>query len=279
MPIILPHPVEALSEQAFHKLDYSVMALAFEAHNQLGRFYDEQIYRNKLKQKCLDNGFETECEVEIRLTHENYSKSLFIDLLINGSVYELKAIKSIQDPQRIQTLDYVFATNTRHGKIINFRPTSVEHEFVSTTLNHGTRTLFHIQDSLWNEYSENARKLRNLMVDILNDWGAFFDTHLYEEALIHLLGGDQEIIRSIEITNENQLLDHQKFTCLSGTEFFLITAAKGDTKRYKAHLTRLLSHTPFEHLYWINLNRSTVQFTTLGRNHSVHNYSVIEPEP
>jgi len=263
MPIILPHPIEALSEQDFHTLDYSVMALAFEVHNELGRFYDEQIYSNKLKQKCLDNGFKAEREVEIKLTHKNYSKSLFIDLLINGSVYELKTIKSIQDPQRIQTLDYVFATNTQHGKIINFRPPSVEHEFVSTTLNRETRTLFHIQDSCWNESSENARNLKTRMVDLLNDWGAFFDTHLYKEALIHFLGGEQEIIHSIEIKNDDQLLGHQKFTCLSRTEFFLITAAKGDTKRYEAHLTRLLSHTPFEHLYWINLNRSTIQFSTL----------------
>ncbi len=265
MPIILPHPIEALSEQAFHKLDYSVMALAFEVHSQLGRFYDEQIYRNELRQKCLENGFEAECEVEIRLTHENYSKRLFIDLLINSSVYELKAIKSIQEPQRIQALNYVFATNTRHGKIINFRPISVEHEFVSTTLNHEARSLFHIQDSLWNEYSENARKLKSRMLDILNDWGAFFGTHLYKEALLYFLGGEQEVIQSIEIKNGNQLLGHQKFACLSAAEFFLITAAKGDTKRYKAHLSRLLSHTPFDHLYWINLNRSTIQFDTLEK--------------
>ncbi len=263
MPILLPHFVEALSEHAFHKLDYSVMALAFEIHNELGRFYNEQIYSNKLKQRCLDNSFEAEREVEIKLIHKNYSKSLFIDLLINNSVYELKAIQSVQDSQRIQTLNYIFATNTRHGKIINFRPTSVEHEFVSTTLTHATRSALHIQDSFWTEFSENSQKLKVYMLDLLNDWGAFFDTHLYKEALIHFLGGEQEIIHSIEIKNGTQLLGHQKFPCLSITEFFLITAAKDNTKRYETQLIKLLSHTPFKYLYWINLNRSTIQFTTL----------------
>ena len=265
MPIVLPHSIDALSERDFHKLDYSVMALAFEVHNQWGRFYDEQIYQNELEQRCLNKGLEIENELEIRLTHKDYSKSLFIDLLINGSVYELKTINSIQEPQRIQTLDYLFATNTRHGKIINFRPTSVEHEFVSTTLDHENRRLFRIQDSRWNGYSEKARKLKSLMLDILNDWGAFFDTHLYMETLIHFLGGEQKVIRPIGIKNGNRQLGYQKLACLSDSEFFLITAAKNDTKRYETHLNRLLAHTPFEHLHWINLNRSTIQFATLEK--------------
>jgi GxxExxY protein len=265
MPIVLPHPIEPLSEQAFHKLDYSVMALAFDIHNELGRFCNEEIYKNKLLEMCRDRGFETECEVEIKLIHRGYTKSLFIDLLVNGCVYELKTIKSIQEPQRIQTLDYLFATNTKHGKIINFRPASIEHEFVSTTLDHEARRSFNTKDSRWNKSSRSARELKNRMTDILNNWGAFFDTHIYTEALIHFLGGEQKVVQPVEIRNGNQLLGTQKFSCLSGTEFFLLTAAKGDTKRYETHLTRLLSHTPFEQLHWINLNRSTIQFTSLER--------------
>lgn len=265
MPIILPHPMESLSEQAFHKLDYSVMALAFEIHNELGRFYDENIYKNKLLQKCRSKGFKAECEVEVTLTHQDFSKSLFIDLLINGSVYELKTIRSIQKPQRTQTLDYIFATNTKHGKIINFRSASVEHEFVSTTLDHEARTSFRIEASRWNTSSKNARELKTRMVDLLNDWGAFLDTHKYEEALIHFLGGEQKVVQPVEIKSGNQRLGTQKFSCLSGTDFFLLTAAKSDINRYEAHLTRLLSHTPFEQLHWINLNRSTIQFVSLEK--------------
>ena len=265
MPITLPHPITALSEEAFHKLDYSVMAIAFDIHNQMGRFYDEQIYKNKLKQQCYTKGFNVESEVEIKLTHKNYSKSLFIDLLINNTVYELKTIKSIQDPQRTQTMDYLFTSNTQHGKIINFRPSSVEHEFVSTTLDHESRKKFHIQSSRWKEYSEKARQLTRGLSSVLNDWGSFLDTHLYEKALIHILGGDQNIIRSIEIHSDGLQLGQQKFACLSDSEFFLITAAKNNTNKYEAHLKCLLSNTPMEVLYWINLNRSTVQLVTLDK--------------
>jgi len=265
MSIILPNPIQPLSEQAFHKLDYAIMALAFEVHNLWGRFYDEQIYQNELKQRCLDSGLEVESELEIKLTHKNYSKSLFIDLLINGCVYELKTIKSIQEQQRIQTLDYLFATDTRHGKIINFRPASVEHEFISTTLDNKCRKQIKIQDKRWRDCSDQASKLKNLMLDLLDDWGAFFDTHLYEEALIHLFGGEQEVIRPVDIKNETRLLGHQKFNTLSKSEFFIITAARNNISQHETHLKRLLSHTPFKHPQWINLNHSEIQFTTLEK--------------
>ncbi|MDF7801647.1 GxxExxY protein [Pontiellaceae bacterium B1224] len=215
MPIIPSHPINALSEQEFHQLDYKVMALAFETHNGLGRLYDEQIYKNKLKQKCLNHGLNVESELEIKLTHKNYVKSLFIDLLIENCVYELKTIQCIHEPQRIQTLNYLFATNTRHGKIINFRPPSVEHEFVSTTLSKENRMHFTLQLSAWDARSQRAETLQRYICELLKEWGTYFDTQLYEEALIHLFGGMDSVVHPIEIKIENQFLGIQKLNTLS----------------------------------------------------------------
>jgi GxxExxY protein len=265
MPILLPHPINSLSEQAFHKLDYDVMALAFEVHNEFGRFFDEVIYQNELKEKCQDKGFEVENELKIRLTHKEYTKPLFIDLLIENGVYELKTVKAIQEAQRIQTLNYLFSTNTQHGKIINFRPASVEYEFVSTTLNNRSRKQFTIQCDPWRALSQEAETLKNLMLELLEDWGAFLDTHLYEEALIHFLGGEENCVRAVQIRNDNQLLGTQKLNVLSESEFFMITAARNNTSPLKNHLKKLMRHTSLEHLYWINLNHSEIQFATLEK--------------
>lgn len=263
MPILLPHSITALSEQAFHTLDYDVMALAFEVHNELGRFYDESIYQNALLEKCRRKGLKTDHELEIRLTHNDYQKPLFIDLIIEGSVYELKTIRSIQEQQRLQTLNYLFTTNTQHGKLINFQPASVEHEFISTTLNQASRQNFSIQNALWHNSSQEAEKLMTLMLNLLNDWGAFFDTYIYEEALIHLLGGKEKIVTPVEIRNQKQLLGMQKLNVLSEREFFIITAVRNGIHHYQTHLNKLLKHTTFQQLHWINLNHAEVQFTTL----------------
>ncbi len=263
MPIQPQHPIHALSEQAFHQLDYEIMALAFEVQNQLGRFYNEQIYQNKLKQKCLDKGLRVDSEFKIKLTHKNYTKPLFIDLLIENSVYELKTIQSIQKPQRTQTLNYLFSTNTQHGKIINFLLSSVEHEFISTTLNHAARKQITFQHSHWHTHSSEAENLEAIMRELLTDWGAFFDTHLYEEAIVHRLETVTPIVRKVEITSNNQLLGSQKLNVLSSSEFFILTAARSNISQHKNNLIKLLKHTPFKYLYWINLNHSQIQFTTL----------------
>jgi GxxExxY protein len=265
MPILPKYAVEKTTEQKFHELDYAIMRIAFDVHNQLGRFYDEKIYQNKLLSACRRNGIETETEFEVKLTHKDFSKSFFIDLLLNrSSIYELKTIRAIQEPQRIQTLDYLFMTDTNHGKIINFRPPSVEHEFVSTSLNTQARHSFKIIETDWSEHSEKAARIRTILADLLDDWGAFLNTATYQEAICHFLGGGKDIVQPIEIRSESDLLGHQKTPLLSQTETFCLTSVVKDILAYKTHLLRFMSHTRLEFLYWINFNRFEVQFTTLN---------------
>lgn len=265
MPILLPETLLPLPEQEFQKLDYEIMAIAFEVHNQLGRLYDEQIYQNELREQCIRKGLKTADEYEIQLLHKDYKKPLYIDLLIENCVYELKTIQAIREPHRMQTLNYLFATNTRHGKIINFRPASVEHEFVSTTLDHVARKQFSIQTKTWTPSSKRAEQLGQLMMELLDDWGAFFDSHLYEEALVYLLGGNERVEQAVNIKNETRVLGKQKLNTLSDTEFFIITSARNHFQQHKSLLKRLLNHTPFKNLYWINLNHSEIEFSTLSK--------------
>lgn len=53
MPISINHLIKEFSEKEFHDLDYRIMNLAFQAHNDLGRFYDEKIYQASAYQSHL----------------------------------------------------------------------------------------------------------------------------------------------------------------------------------------------------------------------------------
>ena len=78
-------------QKEFNEIDYKVMEGVFSIHNYMGRFYDENIYKNKLIQFCLENNLRAEKEVEVRVTHKDFSKSYYLDLLIDNSfIYELK---------------------------------------------------------------------------------------------------------------------------------------------------------------------------------------------
>lgn len=265
MPITLKHPIELLSEKGFHDLDYEIMRLSFEIHNELGRFYDESIYQEELEKQCRTSGIRIEKEFKIQLIHNDFVKPLYIDLLINGStVYELKACTAIAEPNRIQTLNYLFATNTRSGKLINFRPASVEHEFVSTNLNLEKRRTFNIVDTNWGS-GKHADQLREIVIGLLSDWGTFFDTDIYLDAIYHFLGGKEVVLQNLPIINNGTTLGHQRTPLLSKTEAFLLTSVTKNSSTYQNHLLRFLNHTHLEYLHWINLNHQTVSFTSLKR--------------
>lgn len=264
MPIHLEHPISAVSEQTFREIDYQVMKLAFDAHNRMGRFYDEKIYQNELLASCRENGINATNEVKIELTHKTFIKELFIDLLIeNGIIYELKVAQAIAPEHRIQTIDYLLASEIQHGKIINFRSASVQHEFVSTTLKHGDRKKISTCDQGWDYTSETAARLKTITMDLVIDWGAFLNTNLYKEAIAHFFGGLQEISRPVDINRNGISIGAQKLPLLSATETFFISSVKTEIGSYQSHLQRLINCTNLKTLFWINLNRTEVQFKTL----------------
>ncbi len=265
MPMVPQHPIRRIPEKEFHELDYAIMKLAFDTHNALGRFYDEKIYQAELARHCKHSGFDISMEFEIKLVHGDYQKPLYIDLLADkSSVYELKACSCITEPHRIQTLNYIFASETKHGKIINFRPKSVEHEFVSTQLDLHKRRDFSISDGTWASGS-HADRLRALVLDLLTDWGAFFDTDIYLDAICHFLGGKGAVIRDTSIHSDNTVIGRQTIPHLSDTEAFCLTSVSKNIPTYESHLIRFLKHTKLEAIHWINLNRSKVGFSSLNK--------------
>jgi GxxExxY protein len=265
MPIFLQHPIQQISDKSFHELDYEIMKVIFQIHNDLGRFYDEGIYQAELQRRCKSCGIGTTREFEIKLIHESFEKTLFIDFVIaNSTVYELKATKTLVSPNRTQTLNYLFATNTQHGKLANFGTKSVEHEFVSTQLNHDKRKAFFIDERAWSTNSL-TEQLRDILIDLLKQWGTFFDTGIYLDGLCHFLGGKELIIRDTIIYNENTKLGTQKIPHLSDQQAFCLTSVSNNISAYKRHLIRFVKHTKLDYLHCINFNNANIQFTSLKR--------------
>jgi GxxExxY protein len=148
MPIKHKIDIKPISEDDFHLLDYKVMDLAFSIHNEMGRLWDEKIYQNELARRCREIGFEkVMTEAPVYACFGDFEKLYQIDLLINNSVvYELKTVRSLNEDHLKQALHYLFLLNLRHGKLVNFRPQSVEYRFVSTRLTPEKRFDFKIID-------------------------------------------------------------------------------------------------------------------------------------
>ena len=68
MPIMLRQPVRRLSQAEFGELAYSVMGCVFQIHQDLGRFFDEKIYKRELAHRHPG--------VQLRSSHRGHARHI-----------------------------------------------------------------------------------------------------------------------------------------------------------------------------------------------------------
>ncbi|MCK4564501.1 MAG: GxxExxY protein [Verrucomicrobia bacterium] len=257
MGILIKHPISALSEKVFHRLDYQVMSVAFDLYNSIGNLWDEDDYKVKLLDCCLANGLNAKSEVQITVAHKEFSKLYFIDLLIEGSVYELKTMEAVASPHESQTLNYLFLTDTQHGKIINFRPDSLEWRFVSTSLTLDHRKSYNLETDHWISNNPITAQLPDLLSELLSDWGAYLDLHLYKEAVLFFIGQSSRDV-------------NKRFCPLSPETLIHFTALSRKKSTYKKNLQKYLDASTHRHIDWINFNQNQIELHTLGKKSFCH---------
>ena len=267
MPITHGFKLEPISEDDFYSLDYKVMGLAFSIHRELGRFWSEGIYQQELACRCRKAGFQkVAIESPVQVSYKDYNKCYYIDLLIDDAVvYELKAAQAFSVEHRKQALNYLFLIGSQHGKLINMRPPSVQHLFVSTRITPLQRYSFTIDDLEWQDIDGDSIWLKQLLTSLLNEWGAFIDTNLFYDAIYHFRGSEENVVKKIKVMNGSYLLGLQKVHMLNPEIAFKISAVTKADAHYEQRLCRFIQFTPLKAIQWINFNHSRITFKTIFR--------------
>jgi len=267
MPIKHAIKTKLISDEDFHALDYEVMGLVFSVHRELGRLWNEKIYQNELAYHCQKAGVgRVEIEVPIQVTYEGFQKSFYVDMVFDdAAAYELKVVPALTGDHHQQTLHYLFLLGMQHGKLVNFHPASVESRFVSTRLTFESRYDFAIDDQSWLELDEDSLWLRQIINGLLKEWGAFLDTNLFYEAIKHFRGGEEYVVKKIEVMNGEHVLGRQKIHLLNPDVAFKITSITKDEKCYENHLRQFLCHTTLKAIQWINFNHDQIVCKTIVR--------------
>lgn len=196
--------------------------------------------------------------------HQNFVKKYFVDLLINNSIiYELKAVAKLSPEHDKQALHYLFLLGLQHGKLINFRPASIEKRFVSTTLLPKDRHDIIFNDEQWLELDDASAWLKSLLIELLRDWGAYLETTLFYEAIYHFRGGEDRVIKDIEIVLNETKLGNQKVHLVNSSTAFKITAITKGLEGYQQHLNRFIRLTNLNALQWINFSHHIISFKTI----------------
>lgn len=263
MPITVDAELRTLSQETFGSIAFDVMRHAFDIHAQLGRFFDERIYQAELAHRCGN----ARIEVPIAVSFDGFKKMYFVDVLVAGAaVFEVKTTEALHDRHRAQLLNYLLLTDLAHGKLVNFRPETVQHEFVNTTLRRCDRTAFQVDDLEWEPGGTASSDIKPYLIALLRDLGAGLDRELYEEAVIHFLGGPGVVLQEIDVSINGQAHGKQQVARTPDGAGTKLTALKmQELGAFEDHLRRFLKHTDLEALHWVNINRTLVTFRTLRR--------------
>jgi len=266
MPIEYGFPIHILSQDDFHAIDRLVMRHAFDIQNELGRFYDEAIYHNELAFRLKSHGLTVVSEGMIKVRYQDFVKHYYLDALVGeGALYELKAVDALTGVHEKQLLTYLFLLGLRHGKLINFSSASVEHRFVSTRLTAADRHSFNLDDRLFDCKESEDCLIYETLPALLSDWGTRLDVSLYEEALVHFLGGAPERVQPLDVSIGNRIIGTQKACLLQKDTALHVSSIVKNSTEYRKYLERLFSHTCLTRIQWVNFNRDRVELITLKK--------------
>jgi GxxExxY protein len=267
MPITSSVPLQMIEQAQFAKLDYQVMRCAFDSQNELGRLCDEVIYQNDLAARLEAARLgPIRKEVPVTVTHRDFSKTCYLDLVVgDAAIYELKTAVCLIPEHDSQLLSYLFLHGVHHGKLINFRPSQVETRFINTKLTPEARKGLRVNTGRWRETDDVTRALREILVGLLEDWGAFLEIPLYLDALIHFLGGEDMVLQTVPISRSGVALGGQRFHLAGPQTAFRLTALTEGVEAYEEQLHSLLRHTPLRAIQWINMAHHHIDFITVEK--------------
>ena len=267
MPIESSVCLRPISQEEFARLDYQVMHHAFDSQNELGRLCEEIIYRNDLAAR-LENAElgSVRKEVPVTVRYQDFAKTDRIDLVVgDAAIYELKTELRLVPEHEAQLLTYLFLEEAHHGKLVNFRPAQVESKSINTSLTMRERRRVEVDMRRWRAVGKACKRIAAILVDLFNDWGAFLELSLYQEALTHFLGGEANVLRLLPLKRNGVPLGNQRFHLASSETAFRLTALTGSTEHFETQLRCLLAHSPLRAIQWINFARHQVQFVTVTR--------------
>ncbi len=263
MPIACRIPLCRLSQKEFGELSFEVMRDVFMIHNELGRFFEEGIYKRALAARRHD----VRLEEPIDVTFRTFAKQYFMDVLVaRGGLFEFKAVERFVGRHRAQLLHYLLLADLKHGMLVNVRPETVEREFINATVDREDRFAFVPDVTAWDDGLPGASFVRELLLELLADWGSGLQLSLYEEALTFFLGGESVVVRPVSVLLDSTLLGQQSFRHVADNVAFKLTAFEDPRAldRFLIQVHRLVRHTTLRALLWINIGRSRIAFTSVA---------------
>jgi len=118
-------------EFLYKKETFDIIGVAMEVHNELGPGFLEAVYQEAFEIELINQNipYEREKVLTIFYKKEKLKREFTADFFCFGKIIvELKALSSLEGNHEAQLLNYITATNTKVGLLINFGAKSLEYK-------------------------------------------------------------------------------------------------------------------------------------------------------
>ncbi len=264
MPVSCQIPIRNISKAEFDERDRVVMRSAYGSQNHLGRLCDESVYENDMVTRIKAAGLQdVYSQVPVTIVIGDFKKTYKLDLVVDNAIYELKTAAALTGDHDNQALNYAMFCNVSHAKLVNFRTPRVQGKLKYVPLTLEGRRKISYDYSAWKAMSPQCDGLKKKTVDVLHDLGAFLDTRLYEEVLVHMCGGAERSVLRVPVSRDGIVLGSHLFQSHAEGIGFIVTALTNGSEQYHRHISSLLRMTSLKAMQWINLCHASVQFVTV----------------
>ena len=105
-----------------------VIGCAMEVHSELGHRLNESVYKKSLAIELGTKGLDVIIEKQIRVFYKGHDVGHFAaDIFVNQLlIIELKAVQHLLDEHEAQLVNYLSATNTEEGLLLNYGSKSLQ---------------------------------------------------------------------------------------------------------------------------------------------------------
>jgi GxxExxY protein len=106
----------------YKNLSDTIIKIFFEVYNDLGYGFLEKIYQNAMYLELKSKGYKVEANKRISVYYKNQPVGeYFADIVVNDVIIlELKACECLMDVHKAQLINYLKATETEIGLLLNF---------------------------------------------------------------------------------------------------------------------------------------------------------------
>jgi GxxExxY protein len=116
------------TQEELNQITYKINGAVFEVNRILGPGFLEKVYENALILELRGQGLKAESQVPLAVTYKDSIVGDYAaDIIVEDEVIlELKAVEKLQKIHEAQILNYLKATGTKVGLLINFRHPKAE---------------------------------------------------------------------------------------------------------------------------------------------------------